>query len=67
MKKFFFVFLAAALSLTLIPGAAQAASSDPTIYPIVCAPSGSVNVYLEYGVSSITITNTNGCTGNGDI
>jgi hypothetical protein len=67
MKKFFFAFLASVLSVTLIPGTAQATPSDPTIYPIVCAPSGSVNVYLEYGVSSITITNTNGCTGNGDI
>jgi hypothetical protein len=63
MKKFFFVFLAATLSVTLIPGAAQAASSDTTIYPIDCTTSGSTYVYLAYGVTSITFTNPDSCTG----
>ena len=63
MKKFFFAFLASLLSVTLIPGAAQAAPipSDTTIYPVICASSGRVNVYLEYGIKSITITNPSGC------
>jgi hypothetical protein len=63
--------LAAALSIffsallaTVFSGNAAASSSDPTIYSIICASSGRVNVYLEYGVSSITITNPNGCSGS---
>jgi len=64
MKKFFFVFLASALSVTLIPGASQASPSDTTIYSLICASSGRVNVYLEYGITSITITNPNGCGGS---
>jgi flagellar basal body-associated protein FliL len=61
MKKFFFVFLASILSVTLIPGTAKAASSDPTVYPVVCVSSGWTDVYLEYGVNSVTITNPSGC------
>jgi hypothetical protein len=60
MKKFFFVFLASALSVTLIPGTAQAASSDTTIHPIVCATPFET-IYLAYGINSVTITNPNGC------
>ena len=45
----------------MFPGAAKAAPSDPTIYPIVCA-SPYVTIYLAYGINSVTITNTNGCT-----
>jgi hypothetical protein len=61
MKKFFFLFLASTLSVTLIPGAAQAASSDTTIHPIVCATPFET-IYLAYGINSVTITNPNGCT-----
>jgi hypothetical protein len=64
MKKFFFVFLASALSVTLIPGAAQAASSDTTIYPITCVYTSRVYVNLEYGINSVTITNPNECSGS---
>jgi hypothetical protein len=61
MKKLFFVFIVSALSITLIPGTAQASPSDTTIYPITCVSSGRVNVYLDYGINSITITNPNAC------
>jgi hypothetical protein len=66
MKKSLLVLVASALLITFFPGAAKAASSDTTIYPIVCA-SSIVNIYLEYGVSSITITNPNGCSGTGGL
>jgi hypothetical protein len=63
--------LAAALSVffstllaSVFSGSATASSSDPTLYSIICASSGRVNVYLDYGVSSITITNPNGCSGS---
>jgi hypothetical protein len=65
MKKYLFTFLASLLSVTLIPGTAQATPSDPTIYPIVCA-TYIADVYLAFGVSSITITNPNGCSGTDD-
>jgi hypothetical protein len=52
------------LLAVLVPGVASASPSDPTIYPINCASSGRVNVYLEYGISSITITNPDGCGGS---
>ena len=45
----------------MIPGTAQASPSDTTIYPITCVSSGRVNVYLDYGINSITITNPNAC------
>jgi hypothetical protein len=61
MKKLFFVFIASALSITLIPGTAQASPSDTTIYQITCVSSGRVNVYLDYGINAITITNPNAC------
>ena len=61
MRKLFFVFIASVLSITLIPGTAQASPSDTTIYPITCVSSGRVNVYLDYGINAITITNPNAC------
>jgi len=66
MKKFFFLFLASALSVTLIPGAAQAASSDTTIYPIVCG-TPIEKIYLAYGINSVKITNPSGCTGTSSL
>ncbi len=59
----FSIFFSTLLA-TVFSGNAAASSSDPTVYSIICASSGRVNVYLEYGVSSITITNTNGCSGS---
>lgn len=63
MKKSFLVLVTSALLITLFPGAANAAPGDPTIYPIDCTTSGWNYIYLEYGVSSITMTNPNGCSG----
>lgn len=54
----------ASLLAIFTPGIAAASPSDTTIYPIICASSGRVNVYLEYGISSITITNPNACSGS---
>jgi hypothetical protein len=54
------------LLAVLVPGVASASPSDPTIYPINC-PSNLVDVYLAFGVSSITITNPNGCSGTDDL
>jgi hypothetical protein len=59
----FSIFFSTLLA-TVFSGNAAASSSDPTVYSIICASSGRVNVYLEYGVSSITITNPNGCSGS---
>jgi hypothetical protein len=61
MKKSFLVLVTSALLINLFPGAANAAPGDTTIYPITCVSSGRVNVYLEYGINSITITNPNAC------
>jgi hypothetical protein len=61
MKKSFLVLVTSALLITLFPGAANAAPGDTTIYPITCVSSGRVNVYLDYGINSITITNPNAC------
>ncbi len=61
MRRSFFVLIAPALSLTLIPGAAQASPSDTTIYPITCLFTDRVIVYLEYGINSVTVTNPNNC------
>ena len=47
----------------MFPGAAKAAPGDPTIYPIDCLTSGSINVYLAYSVTAITFTNPDSCTG----
>jgi hypothetical protein len=63
MKKSFLVLVTSALLVTLFPGAANAAPGDPTIYPIDCTTSGSTNVYLAYGVTAITFTNPDSCTG----
>jgi hypothetical protein len=63
MKKSFLVLVTSALLMTLFPGAANAAPGDPTIYPIDCTTSGSTNVYLAYGVTAITFTNPDSCTG----
>ena len=65
MRRLIIAFVSA-LFITLIPGTAQATSGDTTIYPIVCA-TPIETVYLAYGISSITITNPNGCSGTGDI
>jgi hypothetical protein len=62
MKKSLLVLVASALLITFFPGAAKAASSDTTIYPIDCASSGWIDIYLDYGVNSITITSP-GCSG----
>jgi hypothetical protein len=51
------------LLAVLVPGVASASPSDPTIYPINCASAHNVYVYLDYGINSVTITNTNGCSG----
>jgi hypothetical protein len=61
MRKLLFAFIASALSLTLIPGTAQAAPGDTTTFPVVCASSGWTYLYLEYGINSVTITNPSGC------
>jgi hypothetical protein len=61
MKKSLLILVATALLITFFPGAAKAASGDTTIYPITCVTSGRVNVYLDYGVNAITITNPNAC------
>jgi hypothetical protein len=61
MKKLFFVFIASAISVTLIPGAAKAAPGDTTIFPVVCVSSGWTYLYLEYGINSVTVTNPSGC------
>jgi len=63
MKKSLLVLVTSALLMTLFPGAAKAAPGDPTIYSIDCTTSGWNYIYLEYGVSSITMTNPNGCSG----
>jgi hypothetical protein len=64
MKKSVSVLVISALFVTLFPGAAKATPSDTTTYQLICASSGRVNVYLDYGISSITITNPNGCGGS---
>lgn len=59
--------VAIALSLVsaiLTPGIAKATPSDTTNYSIICASSGRVNIYLDYGISSLTITNPNSCGGS---
>lgn len=61
MKKSILVLVTSALFVTIFPGVAKATPSDTTIYPIVCASSGRVNVYLDYGINAITITNPNAC------
>jgi hypothetical protein len=61
MKKSLLVLVTSALLMTMFPGAAKAAPGDPTIYPITCVSSGRVNVYLDYGINAITITNPNAC------
>jgi hypothetical protein len=63
MKKSFLVLVTSALLITLLPGAANAAPGDTTIYPIDCTTSGSIYVYLAYGVTAITFTNPDSCTG----
>lgn len=62
MKKSLLVLVASALLITFFPVAAKAASGDTTIYPIDCASSGWINIYLDYGVNSITMTSP-GCSG----
>ena len=47
------------LFVTMFTGAAQAASSDTTIYQITCVSLERVNAYLDYGINAITITNPN--------
>jgi hypothetical protein len=63
MKKFLCALVGSLLAITLIPGIASASPSDTTTYQIICASSGRVNVYLDYGISSITITNPSACGG----
>ncbi len=63
MKKFLCALVGSLLAITLIPGIASASPSDTTTYQIICATSGRVNVYLDYGISSITITNPSACGG----
>lgn len=58
-----FVVTFSALVAILFPVAATATPSDTTVYPIDCATSGSVNVYLAYGVTAITFTNPDSCSG----
>jgi hypothetical protein len=64
MKKSILVLITSALFVTIFPGAAKATPSDTTTYALICASSGRVNVFLDYGISSITITNPNGCGGS---
>ena len=56
-----FVVAFSALLTILFPVAAKATPSDMTIYPITCVSSGRVNVFLDYGINAITITNPNAC------
>jgi hypothetical protein len=56
-----FVVTFSALLAFLFPVAATATPSDTTIYPITCVSSGRVNVFLDYGINAITITNPNAC------
>jgi hypothetical protein len=61
MKKSFLVLVTSAILITLFPGAAKAAPSDTTIFPVVCVSSGWTYLYLEYGINSVTVTNPSGC------
>ena len=62
MKKTLLVLVASALLMTLFPGAAKATGETST-YPLICASSGWIYVYLDYGVNAVTITNPNACSG----
>jgi|Wag4MinimDraft_6_1082665.scaffolds.fasta_scaffold02800_2 hypothetical protein len=58
-----FVVSFTAIFAVWFPVAAKATPSDTTVYPIDCATSGSVNVYLAYSVNAITFTNPDSCSG----
>lgn len=58
-EKPLLVLVASALLITLFQGVAKAIG-ETNIYQITCVSSGRVNVYLEYGINAITITNPNG-------
>jgi hypothetical protein len=63
MKKSLLVLVTSALLITLFPGAAKASPGETATYPLICASSGWIYLYLDYGVDAVTITNPNACSG----